>query len=373
MVILVIARGIPSKKFPLIGIFEYHQALVLSKKHDVIFLSVDLRSFHKLRHFGRRVFKHNESLSIINWSLPTLGRFTPELIFGILSNKLFAVELRRLKETPDVVHFHFGDFASRFFKSLRPLKAIKVLTEHGSNTYKFKESLDYVSKITPIYKSFDRVVAVSEPLKDTLEKYYSAYNSIIIPNMFSPLFSLSEVTKNDNFTYICVASIDENKNIRALLEAFKKEFDLIESVTLTIIGDGPLRLSFQRDYASDSIRFIGSLSREEVASEMKKAHVFALPSLIETFGVVYIEAMACGLPVIANRSGGPEFFVNDSNGIILKNHSIEELRNALRFMYQNYTSYDKNKISQFAYGNFSEDAVSLKLINLYKELMAEDK
>lgn len=369
--IFIVASCKPTSKFPLNGIFEYQQAFVLSKKVDVTYLSIDLRSFHKLRRFGRFSYKSSNTLDIIEWSLPTIGRFTPILFLKMLSNSILTYELN--KSNPDILHFHFGQFAFMFSIILNSFNQKKVLTEHGSDIHGLKENLDFVSKMMPIYKCFDRVVAVSEPLKDTLENNYSAYSSIIIPNMFSPLFSLSELKKNDNFTFICVASIDERKNIRALLEAFGKEFDLNESVTLFIIGEGPLKLSLQEEYASDSIRFLGSLSRQDVATEMKKAHVFVLPSLIETFGVVYIEAMACGLPVIANRSGGPEFFVNDSNGIILKNHSIEELINSLRLMYQNYTSYDKDKISQFAYRNFSEDAVSLKLINLYKELMAEDK
>lgn len=373
MFILVIASGMPSKKNPLKGIFEHHQALVLSKEHDVVYLSVDLSSFHKFRHFGRRVFKHSESFSIIDWSMPTLGRFTPGIIFGMLSNVILSIEIKKLNKKPDIIHFHFGKFASGFLKSLSSIRTIKVLTEHDTNVHKFKDSKGFVDKLMSTYRQFDQIIVVSDPLKTILEKIYRVTNCIAVPNMFSPLFSISEPNENVDFRFICVSSIDERKNIETLMKAFIEEFDFSESITLTVIGDGPLKSQLQEKYDSISIQFLGSLSREDVANEMKNANVFVLPSLIETFGVVYIEAMACGLPVIANKSGGPESFITNDNGILLKNHSVEELRSALRFIQLNYEKYDKQKISDYANKNFSEEAVSTKLIKLYQKLISEDK
>ena len=68
-------------------------------------------------------------------------------------------------------------------------------------------------------------------------------------------------------------------------------------------------------------------------ASMQACDVFVLPSRYETFGVVYIEAMACGKPVIAAASGGPDDFVTDENGILILNNNVESLQCALERVY----------------------------------------
>lgn len=86
------------------------------------------------------------------------------------------------------------------------------------------------------------------------------------------------------------------------------------------IGDGHLR-SVLMEYVwkhdlHDIVMFHGILSPMEIVKVYEECDCFVLPSAGETFGVVYVEAMAAGLPVIATRCGGPEDFVNEDNGIL---------------------------------------------------------
>ena len=83
----------------------------------------------------------------------------------------------------------------------------------------------------------------------------------------------------------------------------------------------------------NSVEFLGSLNRSQVVSHMQQCDCFVLPSRYETFGVVYIEAMACGKPVIAVANGGPDDFVKGFNGMLIEPNDIAGLQHVLEQMY----------------------------------------
>jgi glycosyltransferase involved in cell wall biosynthesis len=89
-----------------------------------------------------------------------------------------------------------------------------------------------------------------------------------------------------------------------------------------VIGDGPERPKLQRLAGQlgvgDRIDWLGQLPPGDALSELSRCHVMALPSLDEAFGVAYVEAMACGLPVIGCKGeGGPEEIAAYGEGMLL--------------------------------------------------------
>ena len=98
---------------------------------------------------------------------------------------------------------------------------------------------------------------------------------------------------------------------------------------------------------------------------------FVLPSRYETFGVVYIEAMACGKPVIAVANGGPDDFVKDFNGMLIK-PDVEELTGAINKMIKRLKGYDyyyEEEISGYIKNLFSYDSIAGKLLEVYKSIL----
>ena len=81
----------------------------------------------------------------------------------------------------------------------------------------------------------------------------------------------------------------------------------------------------------------------------------------ETFGVVYIEAMACGKPVIASDIGGPKEIITPDTGILVPPGNSEALSKAIEFMLDNCSSYSAEKISQYAKERFSYETVGKML------------
>ena len=113
---------------------------------------------------------------------------------------------------------------------------------------------------------------------------------------------------------------------------------------------------------------MGHLSREEIVNLLAQSNVLVLPSAYETFGVVCIEAMAVGRPVICTSNGAKDF-INDENGLLIDVDSDEQLISAMEYMYLNYHTYDLKKISDICLSNYSSRAVMSKLITLMTNII----
>lgn len=109
-----------------------------------------------------------------------------------------------------------------------------------------------------------------------------------------------------------------------LVAAFRLLQKRLSDATLTIVGVEPAGLE------GEGIEVLGKVNREEVSRQMSSASVFAMPSLREPFGIVFVEAMQAGLPVVACRAGAPLDFVEDgATGYLVEPHGVEELAERL--------------------------------------------
>ena len=104
------------------------------------------------------------------------------------------------------------------------------------------------------------------------------------------------------------------------------------------------------------IEWRGMVNYTDIPSLLRESHVFVLPSLGETFGVAYIEALATGLPIIASKCGGPESIVTEDNGVLVEVGDPIGLANAMKFIFENYSNFDSEKIRvdfEHRYSRFS--------------------
>ncbi len=116
---------------------------------------------------------------------------------------------------------------------------------------------------------------------------------------------------------LCVARLDDpRKKIGLLLEAYARLPDVVKAdVRLTLAGSsGPPASFWERAETlglRDRITYVARPDHSALVSLYQRASVFALPSDEEGFGVVLLEAMACGVPVVSTRSGGPDAIITD--------------------------------------------------------------
>lgn len=126
---------------------------------------------------------------------------------------------------------------------------------------------------------------------------------------------------------------DVRKNVPLLLQAFEKVHKAQPHVTLVLAGDTPqqklLDLCDELGIA-DVVRFEGRVSEERLTSLYTGASLFVLPSSQEGLGIVMLEAMACGTPVVATDCGGPEGIVLEGQtGQIVPNHNADAMADAI--------------------------------------------
>jgi glycosyltransferase involved in cell wall biosynthesis len=146
--------------------------------------------------------------------------------------------------------------------------------------------------------------------------------------MFGTYNNYSEEQMDSITLFLCVGRISPEKNFEFLSLVLER----IPSQTfLCIIGDGPYRQSLQPIFPKDRVHFFGYLTGEELASAYASADFFIYASISETFGQVYLEAMASGTPVVAAEGGQlKEFFVNGEHGYLWQPDNIDSAEDAIR-------------------------------------------
>ncbi|MBM6838532.1 glycosyltransferase, partial [Clostridium saudiense] len=216
-----------------------------------------------------------------------------------------------------------------------------------------------------VFKEAAQVIVVGNGLREAISKYIDKDKILIIPNMVSIERKYQEVDVNKKgFRFFSLGLLNKKKGMDLLIDAFNNHREILSQCELYIGGDGEERASLQRTIEqyglNDKIKLIGKLCREEVAYHMSNCDCFVLASRFETFGIVYLEAMIYGKPVIATKTGGPDTFVNDENGILVPVNDVNLLGEAIVKMANRINDYDADKISNFCKENFSEEAVCKK-------------
>ncbi|MCQ8893263.1 MAG: glycosyltransferase family 4 protein [Methanolinea sp.] len=202
-----------------------------------------------------------------------------------------------------------------------------------------------VIKITrsSILKNADAILALTEDMRKKM-KEITSHEIFVVPNGIDPeLFcieSQSIVKYNKSNIILFVGRLYPIKGIHYLLMAFKEIHDIIKDAELVLVGDGQERerleaLSVQIGI-QDYVRFIGKVPHTEVKKYMQQADIFVLPSLSEGLPNVILEAMACGLPIVASRVGGiPDVIEDGVNGYLVTPKRLDEIAEKIVILLQN--------------------------------------
>ena len=249
-----------------------------------------------------------------------------------------------------------------------------VITEHSSVKRGQYVRESYYKRIVNSYKSADAIIAVGNGLKKEIEELTNRKDIKVIGNLVDlSLFNIRNIKReNDEFIFFSVAFLEGEKGLDTLIKAFSMRFNN-EKVRLVIGGDGRQRQWLEgiakNEGIENQVTFTGALSREEVAEWMNKCDAFVLPSRYETFGVVYIEALASGKPVIGTFNGGAEDIVTKDVGILVNIDNIKELSDAMDYIRKNNKEYQYDKLRKYCTEKFSANVIIKKIINVYKEVI----
>ena len=248
-----------------------------------------------------------------------------------------------------------------------------VITEHSSVERGPYVKNSYVPFIKDSYKKAKKVITVGNGLKNEIQALSGRNDIEVIGNLVDlSKFTIKKRIQNEKFIFFSLAFLEGEKGFDTLIKAFAKKFKDKEAM-LYIGGDGSQRAWLealaQENGVKKQIIFLGALSRDDVAKWMNKCDCFVLPSRYETFGVVYIEALASGRPVIGALNGGAEDIINNLNGYLVPIDDIDKLAEKMLELYKKIDSYNEEEIRSDCLKRFSPEVIVNKIISVYKEVL----
>lgn len=232
----------------------------------------------------------------------------------------------------DVIHAHYAlpqGFLGVLLKKLRrkPL----VTTVHGSDITLLARSALGKLFVRFVLQNSDRVIAVSRFLRDEVIKLGVSGEKVSVVYSGAPVPEKSKGKLPAEGEIITFAgSLVRQKGIDVLLRAYRVVKAKRRGTALVIAGEGRERASLERlnSELGTNASFIGSV--ESLAHILEKSAVFVLPSREEGFGLVLLEAMNAGVPVVASEVGGiPEIVEHGYSGILVEKENPQELAGAI--------------------------------------------
>lgn len=374
MKVLLISRGVPSKKDPMWGNFELDQAkAILAQGHKVISMSVDRR----IRLYWRKIgVTHTviDGVSMYNYFFPLPYRVLPRFIHNFFVNRFAKKLYKHVIENEgeiDIIHGHYLPNI-RIGTVLKDYTNIPVVgTEHWSELKREKIKSSVAADAREAYPKVDHLITVSAPMHDIVKREFNV-DSSFVGCVIDSVFDYVPGKKDEKFRFIAVGSLFKIKGFDTLIKAFAKaNFD--KNVQLHIIGDGGLKASLQsliNSLGIDNKVFLeGRKNRGEIMDFMAKSSVYVLSSRSENFATACMEALSAGVPAIMTKCGGPEDFVDESNAVLVGVDNIDEMANAMRYMYDDIDKYDSASISKNIKEKYSPKAIGEQLSLIYQKIV----
>jgi len=286
------------------------------------------------------------------------------------------------KFKPDVIHAqHLWISPYVAYKNKIPY----IATCHGTDLMGFRKDERYHSYALTGARNASKIIAISEQVHaDILDTYKIPDEQIqLVPNGFDQdIFKVLEIDRAKILQQFGVESPAEKvvsfvgkftdfKGIDLMIDAVKTITEVFPSVKFLLAGDGQLLPNLKKiteDENMTNVHFLGHLSQQAVSKLYNLADVSVVPSRVEPFGLVAIEALACGTPVIATNAGGLPDFINAEVGQLIEQENSVALAKAIIEELQQNTKLTKGTYAaKYASENFSWEHSINSVIDLYQQ------
>jgi glycosyltransferase involved in cell wall biosynthesis len=266
---------------------------------------------------------------------------------------------------PDVIHAHVFEAGFPAVLLGRRLRCPVVVSEHFTAFQRgLVRGLD-LRLARLCFRHADLVCPVSEDLRAQLEAVEPRGRYRVVPNQVdTSIFYPGSGRAEGPLRLLNVASLDEKKRQADLIDALPPD------AVLDIVGEGPLEGALRARAEGLPVRFHGPQPPARVAELMREADVFVLPSRFENLPVVLLEAMACGLPVVATRVGGVPEIIDDSAGALVESGDVPALAAVIDDVSRRLDSFDRAALAERARSRFGLEAVGRVWDEIYSGLVA---
>lgn len=380
MKIFFISRGWPSEREPQWGCFERDQALALKKLgHEIVVLSVDVRFRWYSRKYG--ITKNfQDGITRYNFFAGSIwGRvlISTSISLHVKIRRLFFLYLFKnvIKEegVPDLLYSHYLQNTSMALAAKQKYGIPVIGIEHWSELG-YENIKDGIKKWAQnTYKDLDQLLTVSSALQENILKNFGV-NSVVVNNMVGNEFFYKPIEqKEKKVRFVTTGNLLPVKGFDNLIEAFSRLGLPTDIWELSIIGGGKehnnLQALINRFHLEQNIHLCGRKNREGVIEKLQNSDVYIMSSRSETFGVAAVEALACGLPVIATDCGGARDFITKDNGLICPVNNVNKLVDAILYMYKYRYDFKRAQIAEDCRKRFSSEAIGKQLEGIFEDVI----
>jgi glycosyltransferase involved in cell wall biosynthesis len=277
---------------------------------------------------------------------------------------------------PDILHAHTyrAGFIAVILGKLYNIPV--VISEHNSAFPRRLLSRNNIILARLALQNADLVLLVSRFLQKSIEEYGIHANFYICPNVVDTSIFYPPNQSSTNAALIkrllFVGRLEPIKGLDDLLLAISSFLSARFDWYLRVVGEGPLKQHYEFIIEElgliDRVRFFGYQSKPTLSQMMRESDVLILPSHIETFSAVAAEALACGLPVLATRCGGPEEYILPEVGRLVPISDPNSLGFELLSMLDHLDVYKRDQIAYYASTHFCLATVGSTLHRVYTNL-----
>lgn len=280
------------------------------------------------------------------------------------SNAYFAKAVLTKSWTPHICYCHTPPRSLYGYTTMTDWKKNPLTRIAGNWINSQIKELDYLAA-----QRVDQFVANSEEVKNRIKKFYGKDAVIIYPpvDVEEQFTTNSDLNKKDSTHgddyYLFVSRLAFSKHPELAVKVCTEQ-----NLPLKVVGQGKL-LPKLKEIAGPTVEFTGEISDEELHRMYQGAKALLYPVEDEDFGIVPVEAMGFGLPVIAHRSGGPkETIVDGKTGVFFDELTAEGLSSAMKKFEDK--SWDKQAIHQHAL-TFRKERFQKEIKELVEKMVKE--
>lgn len=291
--------------------------------------------------------------------------------------KAIAEEIETFK--PDVIHaghiWLLADIASDYNIPL-------VITAHGTDLIGYNETSRFKENAINAAKKAKYIITISEENQRLVQETFpfTKDKTIFIPNGYNQyIFYKEDVNKedvlkglgvNENYNKIVsfAGKFTHFKGIDILLKA-AKEYEREDTITI-LAGAGELfdeMNELAKSLNLKNVKFLGNQPHTTLRKLYNIADVSLVPSRSEAFGLVVIEAMACGAPVIGTNDGGIKDIIIDKTGVLINPEDHIALADNVSKILEGKITFDRDEIAQYTKQKYSQDNFTKTLLDIYQK------
>ena len=278
---------------------------------------------------------------------------------------------KEINGPPDIIHAKCTMWGAILAKAISERENIPYVVTVGASVFA-RGIVGPRERKTAAFalKSANRLLSVSSTLATDLERILSIHASefTTVPNMIDPeKFPFTPLPKNETFTFGYMANLVEDKGHTTLIQAFKE----VPNAKLLLAGDGPLRKQLEQLTTThgidDRVEFVGAIPREKACEFFQEIDAFVHPSRYETFGIVLVESLSTGRPVIATRCGGPNDIIRSEDGILVDVDDAAGLAEAMRNMIG--MVWDTQSMRNGVEARYTKATIRGQLLEIYDSIL----